>query len=58
MNADECLAWVAAQTVMHEFVRCEVLAMTGATEAQVTIAGNVHAVLRPHLRGWPRWNWN
>jgi Uma2 family endonuclease len=61
MTAEEFLAWDASQTVRHEFVRGEVLAMagageahvTGTGEAHVTVAGNVYLALRQHLAGSP-----
>lgn len=45
------LAWEADQPVKHEYVRGEVFAMAGASDAHVTVSGNVYAVLRDHLRG-------
>ncbi|HRD97746.1 MAG TPA: Uma2 family endonuclease [Rubrivivax sp.] len=53
MSADEFLAWDAGQTVKHEFVDHEVIAMAGAGEAHVTTAGNVFIALRAHLKGTP-----
>jgi len=53
MTADEFLAWDAAQTIRHEFVRGEIFAMAGAHEAHVTATGNVYNALRQHLKGSP-----
>lgn len=53
MSAQDFLAWDAAQTVRHEFVRGEVFAMSGAGEAHVTVAGNLYVCLRQHLTGTP-----
>jgi len=53
MTAAEFLAWDATQTVRHEFVRGEVFAMAGATEAHVTVALNVAMSLRQQLAGTP-----
>jgi len=59
----EFLEWEAKQTVRHEFpggivVRheftgTEIVAMAGASEAHVTLAGNVYLALRQHLAGSP-----
>ena len=37
--------------IKHEYVRGQVYAMAGASDAHVTIAGNLFALLRNHLRG-------
>lgn len=37
--------------VKHEYRQGEVWAMAGGSDAHVTITGNIHAVLRNHLRG-------
>lgn len=41
----------------HEFVRGEIFAMSGASKAHGTIAGNVFALFRAHLRGTPCRTW-
>lgn len=54
MSARDFLAWDAAQTMRHEFVAGEVFAMAGAaSEAHVTVAGNLYVALRQHLAGTP-----
>lgn len=52
-DAEAYLAWEAAQPLKHEFVAGEVFAMAGASDAHVTVAGNVYSALRAHLRGTP-----
>ncbi|MCM2479791.1 Uma2 family endonuclease [Serpentinimonas maccroryi] len=47
------LLWEREQPLKHEFVRGEVFAMAGASDAHVTISGNVFARLRQHLRASP-----
>lgn len=53
LSAADFLAWDAAQTTRHEFVRGEVFAMAGAGERHVTVALNVAMALRQHLTGSP-----
>lgn len=50
---DEFIAWENQQAERHEFIAGEILAMTGARDAHNTIALNVAAALRNHLRGTP-----
>lgn len=52
-GAEDYLAWEAEQNEKHEYLAGEVFAMAGASEAHVTIAGNVYSALRNHLRGQP-----
>ena len=47
------LDWEAEQSEKHEYLNGEVFNMAGASEAHVTIAGNVFVALRNHLRGGP-----
>ncbi|WP_348682688.1 Uma2 family endonuclease [Acidovorax soli] len=47
------LDWEAEQLEKHEYLDGEVFAMAGASEAHVTLAGNVFMALRNHLRGGP-----
>ncbi|HMN19836.1 MAG TPA: Uma2 family endonuclease [Ottowia sp.] len=52
-DAAAYLAWEAGQPDKHEYLDGEVFAMAGASDAHVTIAGNVFIALRNHLRGGP-----
>jgi Uma2 family endonuclease len=52
-TAEQYLAWEQQQASKHEYLRGEVYAMAGASDAHVTIAGNLFAALRAHLRGGP-----
>lgn len=52
-SAEDYLAWEATQSEKHEYLAGEVFAMAGASDAHVTIAGNLFAALRHHLRGRP-----
>lgn len=47
------LAWEAEQPTRHEYLNGEVFAMTGASDAHVTIALNLGSLLRERLRGSP-----
>jgi Uma2 family endonuclease len=53
MTADDYLAGEAVSPLKHEYVDGEVFAMVGASEEHATIAGNVFALLRAHVRGSP-----
>lgn len=55
-SAEEYLAWEEQQPTKHEYfdgLVYEVYAMTGARDAHVTVAGNVFALCKSHLRGTP-----
>ncbi|MBP8711448.1 MAG: Uma2 family endonuclease [Comamonas sp.] len=52
-DAQAYLAWEAEQSTKHEYHDGEVFAMAGASDAHVTVAGNVYMALRNHLRGSP-----
>lgn len=52
-DAQAYLAWEAEQSTKHEYHDGEVFAMAGASDAHVTVAGNVYMALRNHLRGGP-----
>lgn len=52
-TVEQFLSWENEQPERHEFVGGEVFAMTGARDGHNTIAGNVFAKLRSHLRGTP-----
>lgn len=53
LGFDAYLEWEAMQPDKHEFLAGEVFAMTGARRAHVTVAGNLFAALRAHVRGGP-----
>jgi Uma2 family endonuclease len=53
MTPEEYLTWEARQEAKHEFVAGEVFAMGGASIPHGTVAGNVFALLRGHVRGGP-----
>ena len=52
-DASAYLDWEAQQTDKHEYLDGEVFAMAGASDAHVTLAGNLFVALRTHLRGGP-----
>ena len=52
-DAQAYLDWEAEQIQKHEYFDGEVFAMSGASDAHVTIAGNLYMALRQHLRGGP-----
>lgn len=52
-DASSYLDWEAQQTDKHEYLDGEVFAMAGASDAHVTLAGNLFVALRTHLRGGP-----
>lgn len=51
ISPEEYLAAEKISPIKHEYIRGEVWAMAGANDAHVTIAGNMFALLRNHLRG-------
>ena len=53
LTADDYLAAETESPVKHEYVDGLVYAMAGASEAHVTVAGNIFALLRGHLRDGP-----
>ena len=52
-DASAYLDWEAQQADKHEYLDGEVFAMAGASDAHVTLAGNLFVALRTHLRGGP-----
>lgn len=52
-DAEAYLAWEAGQAEKSEFVAGEVFAMVGVRRVHATVAGNIFAALREHLRGSP-----
>ncbi|MGR3275482.1 Uma2 family endonuclease [Acaryochloris marina NIES-2412] len=51
LSPEQYLSYEEASPIKHEYRDGEVYAMAGATDAHVTIAGNLFAILRNHLRG-------
>ncbi len=51
ITVEEYLAAEASSEIKHEYQDGYVYAMAGASDAHVTIAGNLFAILRNHLRG-------
>lgn len=52
-TAEGYLAWEEHHPEKHEFLAGEIFAMVGATDAHVTITGNLFALLHTHVRGRP-----
>jgi Uma2 family endonuclease len=50
---EDYLAWEHTQPIRNEYVNGEVFAMSGASDAHGTAAGNLFASLHAHLRGTP-----
>jgi Uma2 family endonuclease len=50
-SPQEYLDWEPLQTIRYEYIDGEVYAMTGGTLPHSEIAGNLIALLKPHLRG-------
>jgi Uma2 family endonuclease len=53
ISVEDYLAGEAVSPIKHEYVAGEVFAMAGASDAHVTVTGNLFAVLRAHVRGGP-----
>ncbi|MCF8168703.1 MAG: Uma2 family endonuclease [Rhodoferax sp.] len=53
LDAEAYLAWEATQANKSEYVAGEVFAMVGVRRVHATVAGNIFAALREHLRGTP-----
>ena len=51
MSPDDYLAFEEQSGARHEFVRGEVFAMSGTTDAHNDIVGNLYTAIRAHLRG-------
>ena len=51
ISADEYFEWEAKQEIRYEYINGEVFAMAGGTIDHSTIAANLIALLRPHVRG-------
>ena len=53
ISVEKYLKFELESDIRHEYVDGEIFAMSGASEEHNLIAGNIFAVLRPHLRGTP-----
>ncbi len=51
ISPQEYLAGEELSPIKHEYINGQVYAMAGASDAHVTIAGNLFALLRNHVRG-------
>lgn len=51
LTPDEYLELETASAIKHEYIDGEAYAMAGASDTHVTIAGNLFALLRNHVRG-------
>lgn len=51
LTADKYLQLEAQSPVKHEYIDGQIYAMAGASDPHVTIAGNLFALLRSHVRG-------
>ena len=52
-TAEDYLAWEERNPGKHEYLAGEIFAMSGATDAHVTITLNLATLLRAHVRGSP-----
>jgi Uma2 family endonuclease len=51
ISTDEYFEWEAKQEIRYEYINGDVFAMAGGTIDHSTIAANLIALLRPHVRG-------
>ena len=51
LTSEQYLQMEEHSIVKHEYVDGQILAMAGASDAHVTIAGNLFTLLRSHVRG-------
>ncbi|ESA36774.1 hypothetical protein N836_05925 [Leptolyngbya sp. Heron Island J] len=51
ISVDEYLRLEAESPIKHEYIDGQIYAMAGASDSHVTIAGNLFALLRSHIRG-------
>lgn len=51
LTSDEYLQMEEKSDIKHEYIDGEIYAMAGALDPHVTIAGNLFALLRSHVRG-------
>src|SRR5690348_9223625 len=53
LTVEEYVQLEQTSEIRHEYVDGEIFAMASASEEHNLIAGNIYALLRPHLRGTP-----
>ena len=53
ISTEDYLTGESASPIKHEYLAGEVFAMARSGEAHVTVAGNLFALLRDHVRGGP-----
>ncbi len=53
ISIDDYLEGEQHADLKHEYIAGQVFAMAGASEAHVTVAGNLFSLLRAHVRGGP-----
>jgi Uma2 family endonuclease len=51
ISPEEYLKLEELSPIKHEYIQGEIYAMAGASDAHVTVAGNLFALLRNHVRG-------
>jgi len=51
LTVEEYLQLEEHSPIKHEYIDGQIYAMAGASDAHVTIAGNLFALLRNHIRG-------
>ena len=51
ISPEEYLKLEELSQIKHEYIQGEIYAMAGASDAHVTVAGNLFALLRNHVRG-------
>ncbi len=51
LSPDDYLRLEETSPIKHEYINSETYAMAGASDTHVTIAGNLFAMLRSHVRG-------
>ncbi|MDJ0845416.1 Uma2 family endonuclease [Crocosphaera sp.] len=51
VKPEDYIEWEQDQDIKHEYRDGEIYAMAGASDAHVTITGNIFALLRNHVRG-------
>jgi Uma2 family endonuclease len=51
ISIEEYLQAEKSSPIKHEYIQGQIYAMTGASDAHVTITANLVALLRNHIRG-------